>query len=129
MYGTIVNRPLKSGSDTEWFKFQLAEKGQTGDVIGLDAFDATGPLTITLYDSTGNKVYDAAVATSLGSPASVSLAGLPANGTTDFYYVTVSGNGPARFALTPTIHRTAVTAGRESWYTVDLNAIAPTATR
>ena len=102
---SVVGIPLKvgnsSGSNAVYYQFQLLADARTGDQIGLNAFDASAPVTISLLTSLppAEAVYDAQTSLGVDSSAVVSLEGLKAG----VYYLRISSTGTGRYELTPHI--------------------------
>lgn len=101
-YSSIVGPPLRmaDGLYQSWFSFRLSEPGRPGDRIGLNVFETSATVTLSLVDDTG-RVLEAASTSSVADPAVVNLATLP-NGQ---YRLQVSAAGPARYELAPRVAR------------------------
>ncbi|MEQ1825056.1 MAG: SUMF1/EgtB/PvdO family nonheme iron enzyme, partial [Pirellula sp.] len=102
---SIVGVPLKIGnnfgSNSVYYQFVLANDARAGDQIGLNAFDASAPVTLTLLTKLTpiEEVYDAQTSMGVDSPATVSLEGLKV-GT---HYLKVTSSGTGRYELVPRI--------------------------
>jgi hypothetical protein len=85
--GTLTSAPLSihTGSDADWFAFQTANPGTSGDVVQIDFNATAGNLELDLYDAGGNQL--GSTATAGAGSQQVALIGRPAGS----YYLRVIG--------------------------------------
>ncbi|CAD5956151.1 clostripain-related cysteine peptidase [Planktothrix agardhii] len=89
---------IHNATDVDWFKFTPGGNSTENNQIFIN-YDSVANLTLELYDQAGTLLPDRPVVSQPNSGlASISLAGLPGDGTTP-YYARVSGVNPSPYSL------------------------------
>jgi len=90
---------IHNPTDVDWFKFTPAANSTENNQIFIN-YDSVANLTLELYDQDGNLLSDYPVVSQPNSGlASISLDGLPGNGTTSYYAKVSGGETPSPYSL------------------------------